>query len=100
MPRSRSMSIQSDTVPPRPSLPCTAPARVSTRAWSAPASVRVDLPASGRLMTANDRRLRAWPTVWGRALRAVAVTALVVLVGLHSLGRAHEASLIELNITG
>ena len=59
MPRSRSMSIQSDTVPRRPSLPCTAPARATTRACRARASVSVDLPASGWLITANDRRREA-----------------------------------------
>src|SRR3954454_14682115 len=56
MPRSRSMSIQSDTVPRRPALPCTAPACPITRACRARASVRVDLPASGWLMTAKVRR--------------------------------------------
>ena len=59
MPRSRSMSIQSLTVPRRPALPCTAPAEPMTRACRASASVSVDLPASGWLMTANVRRRRA-----------------------------------------
>ena len=58
MPRSRSISIQSDTVPRRPALPCTAPASEITWACRARASVRVDLPASGWLMTANVRRER------------------------------------------
>src|SRR4051812_21308435 len=62
MPRSRSMSIQSDTVPRRPAFPCTAPAWPITRACSASASVRVDLPASGWLMTAKVRRRPAWRT--------------------------------------
>jgi hypothetical protein len=59
MPRSRSMSIQSETVPRRPALPWTAPAWPITRACSARASVSVDLPASGWLMTANVRRREA-----------------------------------------
>src|SRR6476469_5625119 len=62
MPRSRSMSIQSDTVPRRPALPCTAPAWPITRACRASASVSVDLPASGWLMTAKVRRRPAWRT--------------------------------------
>src|SRR4051794_1118416 len=60
MPRSRSMSIQSDVTPRRPPLPCTAPAAEITSACRASASVSVDLPASGWLMTANVRRRRAW----------------------------------------
>jgi hypothetical protein len=47
MPRAFSMSIQSDTVLLRPALPWIAPASWMTRACSASASVRVDLPASG-----------------------------------------------------
>src|ERR1035437_8213981 len=78
------MSIQSETVPRRPSLPCTAPARVKTWACRASASVRVDLPASGWLMTAKDRRLLACPTDSGTTLRPVAETTLVVLIALHS----------------
>src|SRR5688572_6671704 len=58
MPRAFSMSIQSDTVARRPPLPCTAPASVMTCACSARASVSVDLPASGWLITANVRRGR------------------------------------------
>ena len=53
MPLAFSMSIQSDTVARRPALPWTAPASVMTRACSASASVNVDLPASGWLMTAK-----------------------------------------------
>src|SRR5665811_1597989 len=95
MPRSRSMSIQSDTVPPRPSLPLIAPARDRTWACRARASVRVDLPASGWLMTANDRRRPAWATATGTDLRPVAArtvvrpvagAALVVLIGLNPTG--------------
>src|SRR5450631_1242095 len=84
MPRSRSISIQSETVPLRPSLACTAPARIMTRACRASASVSVDFPASGWLITANDLRLPACPTDSGTALRAVDGTALVVLIGLRS----------------
>src|SRR5450631_896169 len=95
MPRSRSISIQSETVPLRPSLACTAPARIMTLACRASASVSVDLPASGWLMTANDRRLLASPTDSGTcafdvAARGVDDTApavaetMLVLIGLHS----------------
>ena len=56
MPRACSMSIQSETVERRPALPCTAPACPIARACRDRASVRVDLPASGWLMTANVRR--------------------------------------------
>src|ERR1700730_11651581 len=59
MPRARSIAIQSDVTPARPALPCTAPAWVIADACKASASVRVDLPASGWLMTANTRRLPA-----------------------------------------
>ncbi len=59
MPRAFSISIQSDTVERRPVLPCTAPASVITRACSASASVSVDFPASGWLITANVRRRAA-----------------------------------------
>ena len=59
MPRARSIAIQSDVTPRRPALPCTAPAWVIADACRARASVRVDLPASGWLMTANARRLPA-----------------------------------------
>ena len=59
MPRAFSISIQSETVPRRPALPCTAPASVITRACSASASVSVDLPASGWLITAKVRRRAA-----------------------------------------
>src|SRR3954465_9910765 len=62
IPRSRSMSIQSDTVPRRPALPCTAPASPIPRACRARASVSVDLPASGWLMTAKVRRRPACRT--------------------------------------
>ena len=59
MPRAFSIAIQSDTVARRSPLPWTAPASVITRACRARASVSVDLPASGWLMTANVRRGRA-----------------------------------------
>ena len=59
IPRARSIAIQSDVTPRRPALPCTAPAWVIADACRARASVRVDLPASGWLMTANARRLPA-----------------------------------------
>src|SRR5687767_5909322 len=58
MPRAFSIAIQSDTVARRSPLPWTAPASVITRACRARASVRVDLPASGWLMTAKVRRGR------------------------------------------
>jgi hypothetical protein len=62
MPRARSISIQSDTVPRRPALPWTAPASAITWACRASASVSVDLPASGWLITAKVRRGR-WSCV-------------------------------------
>ena len=58
MPRAFSIAIQSDTVARRSPLPWTAPASVIARACNASASVRVDLPASGWLMTAKVRRGR------------------------------------------
>src|ERR1019366_10684075 len=98
MPRSRSISIQSETVPARPSLPCTAPARFRTWACKASASVRVDLPASGWLMTANDRRLLACPTDSGTTLRTVAETGLVVLIRLYSCGLHSSKSILRAQI--
>src|SRR6478672_12100581 len=59
MPRFCSISIQSDVTPLRPALPCTAPAASMAEACRASASVRVDLPASGWLITANVRRRAA-----------------------------------------
>src|SRR6516164_9534943 len=59
MPRSRSIAIQSEVTPRRPALPCTAPAWLMADACSASASVSVDLPASGWLITANVRRRAA-----------------------------------------
>src|SRR5215217_8359485 len=59
MPLAFSISIQSDTVARRPALPWTAPASVMARACSASASVNVDLPASGWLMTAKVLRRSA-----------------------------------------
>src|SRR3984957_6536935 len=59
MPRSFSIAIQSEVTPRRPALPCTAPAVLIAAACSASASVRVDLPASGWLITAKVRRLAA-----------------------------------------
>src|SRR6266446_2301531 len=61
MPRARSIAIQSEVTPRRPALPCTAPAWVIADACRASASVRVDLPASGWLITANARRLADSP---------------------------------------
>ena len=58
MAANRIIAIQSDTVARRSPLPCTAPASVIARACSARASVSVDLPASGWLMTAKVRRGR------------------------------------------
>src|SRR6476659_7778641 len=59
IPRRCSISIQSDVTPLRPALPCTAPAESIAEACRASASVRVDLPASGWLITANVRRRAA-----------------------------------------
>src|ERR1700761_4380917 len=59
MPRAFSIAIQSEVTPRRPALPCTAPALLIAAACSASASVSVDLPASGWLITANVRRRRA-----------------------------------------
>src|SRR5690242_12187150 len=59
IPRSFSIAIQSEVTPRRPALPCTAPAVLIAAACSASASVSVDLPASGWLITANVRRLPA-----------------------------------------
>ena len=56
MPLAFSISIQSDTVERRPALPWMAPASVIALACSTSASVNVDLPASGWLMTAKVRR--------------------------------------------
>ena len=76
MPRAFSMSIQSDTVLLRPALPWIAPASWITRACSASASVSVDLPASGWLMTAKVRRRRgAWATAGSSAEGRTAVIA-------------------------
>src|ERR1700685_4036117 len=66
MPRARSIAIQSDVTPRRPALPCTAPAWVIADACRARASVRVDLPASGWLITANARRLGASAAILDR----------------------------------
>ena len=60
-------------VPRRSSLPCTAPARAITRACRARASVSVDLPASGWLITANDRRREASVVASEGAVRATPV---------------------------
>ena len=59
MPLACSISIQSDTVARRPALPWIAPASVIARACRTSASVRVDLPASGWLITAKVLRRRA-----------------------------------------
>ena len=70
MPLAFSISIQSETVERRPDLPWTAPASVITWACRASASVSVDLPASGWLITAKVRRrarLAAYVALLGRA---------------------------------
>src|ERR1700743_267121 len=72
MPRSFSMDIQSEVTPRRPALPCTAPAWVMADACSASASVRVDLPASGWLITANARRRPASAPISTRARNSLA----------------------------
>src|ERR1700728_2136689 len=59
IPRSFSIDIQSEVTPRRPALPCTAPAVLIVAACSASASVSVDLPASGWLITAKVRRRAA-----------------------------------------
>ena len=59
MPRSCSISIQSEITPLRSPLPWTAPAEVIASVCSASASVSVDLPASGWEITANVRRRAA-----------------------------------------
>src|SRR3954468_9203757 len=82
MPLAFSISIQSDTVERRPALPWTAPASVMARACSASASVSVDLPASGWLMTAKVRRRAASAAIRpGGAVSAAggAATALSVI---------------------
>ena len=76
MPLAFSISIQSDTVERRPALPWMAPASVITRACRASASVSVDLPASGWLITAKVRRRCA-----SAAMRAVARSPPPVVVG-------------------
>src|ERR1700691_6123440 len=53
------MVIQSEVTPRRPALPCTAPAVLIAAGCSASASVSVDLPASGWLITAKVRRRAA-----------------------------------------
>src|SRR5918995_4372219 len=73
MPRAFSIAIQSDTVARRSPLPWRAPASVITRACRASASVSVDLPASGWLMTANVGRGRVSGTE--RIYRSVVPTA-------------------------
>ena len=69
MPRSFSIDIQSEVTPRRPALPCTAPAVLIADACSASASVSVDLPASGWLITANARRRPASASTSGPAGR-------------------------------
>src|ERR1700712_1903006 len=59
MPRACSISIQSETTPWRFALPSTAPADEIALACSASASVSVDFPASGWLITAKVRRREA-----------------------------------------
>src|SRR5215475_7232393 len=83
MPRSRSIAIQSEVTPRRPALPCTAPAWLIADACSASASVSVDLPASGWLITANARRReassRTAPSDTGSFSTSVTDTAAVLL---------------------
>src|SRR5580704_775315 len=82
MPRSRSMAIQSEVTPRRPALPCTAPAVLIADACSASASVRVDLPASGWLITANVRRRVASPRTppFGEVRFSTSVTDTAVIL--------------------
>src|SRR5271169_4101320 len=84
MPRARSIAIQSDVTPRRPALPCTAPAWVIADACRARASVRVDLPASGWLMTANTRR-------WPASASTFESAALPGILGVGGPGRWVEA---------
>src|SRR5262244_3108646 len=83
MPRSFSIAIQSEVTPRRPALPCTAPAWLIAEACSASASVRVDLPASGWLITANVRRReassRTAPSDTGSFSTSVTDTAAILL---------------------
>src|ERR1700691_3049686 len=83
MPRSFSIDIQSEVTPRRPALPCTAPAELIAAACSASASVSVDLPASGWLITAKVRRLaassRTTPSDADRFSTSVTDTAAVLL---------------------
>src|ERR1700730_3136154 len=83
MPRSFSIAIQSEVTPRRPALPCTAPAVLIAAACSASASVSVDLPASGWLITANVRRRaassRTAPLLAGRFSTSVTDTAAALL---------------------
>src|ERR1700737_4666013 len=82
MPRSFSIAIQSEVTPRRPALPCTAPAVLIAAACSASASVSVDLPASGWLITANRRRAassRTAPLLAGRFSTSVTDTAAALL---------------------
>src|SRR5690348_2927796 len=93
MPRARSIAIQSDVTPRRPALPCTAPAVLIADACSASASVRVDLPASGWLITANVRRRVASPRTPAsgevRFSTSVTDTAVMLLTRHSALGTQH-----------
>ena len=80
MPRARSIAIQSEVTPRRPALPCTAPAWVIADACRARASVRVDLPASGWLITAKARRLPASASNRASARGGAPVSAIVTYV--------------------
>src|SRR6266567_9164561 len=88
MPRSFSIAIQSEVTPRRPALPCTAPAVLIAAACSASASVSVDLPASGWLITAKVRRRaassRTTPSDADRFSTSVTDTAAVLLTHLLS----------------
>ncbi len=76
IPRAFSISIQSDTVERRPALPWMAPASEITLACRAKASVNVDFPASGWLMTAKvRRRATSRPTVPSARLPPMAASA-------------------------
>ena len=71
MPRSRSMSIQSDTTARSDLRPRTAPASSIAPAYSSSFSVSVVLPASGWEMMANVRRRATSATSVGLAATVV-----------------------------
>ena len=102
MPLAFSISIQSDTVARRPALPWTAPASVMARACSANASVNVDLPASGWLITAKVLRRPASAEIrpggeasavggTARALSVIASAMVLAPEGKPVIGRCAQA---------